>query len=89
MYIVFRAVLNVTTELSRDLARRKRIVVDITLDSVELFSLISKNFEKCATARSGATKDDWEKLAKCDDEGAIFGTHEAFHQDEQHLKIRW
>ena len=61
MYIVFRAILNVATELSRDLAWWKRIVMDIAFDSIELFSLISEDFEKCTTTGSGATKDDWKK----------------------------
>jgi hypothetical protein len=58
VYIVFRAILNVTTELFRDLAWCKRIVMDIAFNSMELFSLISEDFEKCTTAGSGATKDD-------------------------------
>jgi hypothetical protein len=58
VYIVFRAILNVATELSRNLAWCKGIVMDIAFDSVELFSLISEDFEKRTTARSGATKDD-------------------------------
>ena len=49
MYIVFRAILNVTTEMFRDLAWCKRVVVDIAFDSVELLSLIGENFEKCTT----------------------------------------
>jgi hypothetical protein len=56
--IVFRAILNVATELFQDLAWRKGIVMDIALDSIELFSLIGENFEKCTATRSGATKDD-------------------------------
>lgn len=58
MYIVFRAILYVTTKLFRDLARCKRIVMDIAFNSIELFSLISEDFEKCTTTGSGATKDD-------------------------------
>ena len=67
MYIVFRAILNVTTEMSRDLAWCKRVVVDVAFDSVEFFSLISKDFEKSTATGSGAAQDDWGKLAKYND----------------------
>jgi hypothetical protein len=58
VYIVFRAILNVTTELSRDLLWCERIVIDIAFDGIELFSLISDDLEKCTASRSGATKND-------------------------------
>ena len=63
MYIVFRAVLDVATEMFRDLAWCKRIVIDIAFDSIELFSLISEDFEKGTTTGSGATKDDWREAS--------------------------
>jgi hypothetical protein len=44
----------------------ERVVMYIAFDSIELFSLIEE-FEKCTTTGSGETKDDWDKLAKCDD----------------------
>ena len=61
MYIVFRAILDVATELSRDLTWCKRIVIDIAFDSIEFFSLVSEDFEKGTTTGSRATKDDWRK----------------------------
>jgi len=58
MYVVFRAILNVTAILTRDLGWCKRIVINIALDGMEFFSLISKDFEKCTTTGTGTTKDD-------------------------------
>ena len=62
LYIVFRAILNVTTEkMSRDLAWCKRIVMDIAFDqrSRTILSDWQRTFGKCATQfYPGRTKDE-------------------------------
>lgn len=63
MYVVFRAILNVTAVLARDLMWCKRIVVDIAFDRIKFFSLVSKDFEKCTASGSGTAKDNYEKLS--------------------------
>ena len=50
VHVVFRTVVDISTELGKDVLGSKGIVVYRTRNGVILVALVGKGFEKCATA---------------------------------------